>query len=90
MSRQEDLAFIKMHYIAFGEAVLEKFKRQYDKKGLSFTNISMERMCTKLTEEVGEVASSIFKSKSKNDTLNEIIDVTNVLLMMYIKLKEEK
>ncbi len=90
MSKQEDIDYVKMNFTAFGEDMLAKFKRQYDAKGMSFTNISMERMCTKLTEEVGEVAETIFKDMGKEAMLSEITDVANVLLMMYIKVKEEQ
>ncbi len=89
MSREQDLAFLKMYFTLFGEDLCSRLEKQYDKKGLSFVDASMERMCVKLTEELGEVAECVFKDMDKAELESELIDVASVALMMYIKLNEK-
>lgn len=88
MSKQEDLEFLKMHFDTFGKGIVDRLKYQYDKKGMSFRNASLHRMCTKLTEEVGEVAAEIFKDGTKEDLISELLDVVSVAFMLYINVKE--
>jgi len=89
MSKEEDLAFLKMHFTSFGEGVLEQFQKQYTKKGMSFTQLLPEAMCDRLSAEIEDFTRDVYHGVTSDISQRHILYISSILFMLYINMREK-